>query len=102
MTFEQWVAFLKNQYPTISVDEGGQVRQLNPTEYQARIEQWAQASLELDQATELAGREQDRREQAKALYTKLKNGNATAAETQRVVAWLLRNEVRELQEQDPA
>jgi hypothetical protein len=47
------------------------------------------------QAT-LAAAEQTRRDKAKAAYTRLKAGTATNAQVQEVVAWLLRQEIKEL------
>jgi hypothetical protein len=44
-----------------------------------------------------AAAETTRREQAKALYLALKAGTATSRQVQGVVAWLLRQEIRELE-----
>jgi hypothetical protein len=88
----------------ILVQVGGQKKTLAPGSpaYEARIEEMADAIFAQQQAGEVASREDAQRQQAKVAYSALKAGTATAAQTQRVVAWLLRQQMTELQSEFPA
>src|SRR4051812_8923541 len=88
----------------ILVQVAGQKKTLAPgsPEYEARIEEMADATLAQQQASEMAGREDAQRQQMKNAYGALKAGTATPVQTQRVVAWLLRQQMTELQTEFPA
>lgn len=105
MTREQIEDQLRSELADgILVQVGGKKKTLDPgsPEYEARIEEMADVLFAQQQASEIAGREDAQRQQARVAYGALKAGTATAAQTQRVVAWLLRQQVTDLQNEFPA
>lgn len=67
-----------------------------PEQYEARLAEMVAAEVERQQTTADADAEATRREQIKTLYAALKAGTATSRQVQTVVAWLLRQQIREL------
>lgn len=87
---------LRQQYPTLQLNEGGGQRNLTATEYDAKIAEWAKNQLASEAQGVIDTTEKAERDKMKTRYAALKAGTATAAQVQEVVAWLLRQQVREI------
>jgi hypothetical protein len=97
MTFAEARAAWVGAHPfPQKVCEGSVCRDTTQDEYAAMADDRARMWLERVNAEALAAEEDARREKAKAAYTRLKAGTATNAQVQEVVAWLLRQEIKEL------
>jgi hypothetical protein len=69
---------------------------MTPTEYDACLANAIASALAHQEAAALQSQEEARKEQIKLLYAALKAGTATNRQTQSVVAWLLREQARDL------
>lgn len=97
MTPAQIEAALRAQFPNgIPVSIDGKRVMLTGSAYEARIAEMKAAEIARQAAEADDAAEATRRDQAKALYTALKAGTATTKQTQAAVAWLLRQQIREL------
>jgi hypothetical protein len=98
MTIEERV---RAEHPFFVVTEGTASFTVSPEEfpewYEEMIAERVAWATEAEAQATIEAAEQTRREKAKAAYTRLKAGTATSAQVQEVVAWLLRQEVRELE-----
>jgi len=105
MTRAEIEAQLRSDYADgIPVQVGDQTKTFPPGSpgYEHRIAEMTDALVAVEAAVVVEAAEEAQRALAKTAYSALKAGTATAAQTQRVVAWLLREQVRELQEEFPA
>lgn len=97
MTPAQIEAALRAQFPVgIPVSVDGERVTLTGPAYEARLAEMVAAEVARQDAEAEAASEDTRREQAKALYDALKAGTATTRQAQSAVAWLLRQQIREL------
>jgi hypothetical protein len=97
MTLVEAVAAWKsaNSFPQ-KVCEDDKCRPTTQAEYNAMAADRGRMWLERVTAEEAESAEKTRQDQAKAAYDAIKAGTATAAQTQKVVAFLLRERFREL------
>jgi hypothetical protein len=93
-------ARIRAENPTFTINENAQHITVSPEEfpewYEELIAERVLWATEAEAQAVLDAAEATRREKAKAAYTRLKAGTATNAQVQEVVAWLLRQEIREL------
>jgi len=88
----------------IVVSVNGKAKTIPPgtAEYDQRIAEMADAMFAQQAVNQIATREAAQRDLAKTAYAALNAGTATNAQVQKVVAWLLRQQVMELQSEFPA
>jgi hypothetical protein len=95
-TPEQIEARLRLEYPIITVVEGNTTRPLSPEEYEVTLAEWVSAEQARQERESISAVASTQREQIKQLYTALQEGTATNLQVQKTVAWLLKQEIREL------
>lgn len=97
MTPAQIEAALRAQFPVgIPVSVDGERVMLTGPAYETRLAEMVAEEVKRQDAEAEATAEDTRREQVKALYVALKAGTATPRQVQTAVAWLLRQQIREL------
>jgi hypothetical protein len=97
MTPEEIEAQMRADYPTLSRRTREGVVVLTEEEYDARIAEMVTAEVAWQAREAERALEQTARDKARAAYARLKAGTATNAQVQEVVAWLLRQQIRDLE-----
>src|SRR5215213_8385277 len=93
MTRDEITIRLRAQFPAgLPVCVNGENRLLTGDAYKTRLMEMVAAEMAAQQSLSDAAADQTQRDQAKVLYAALKDGTATSVQTQRVVAWLLRQQ----------
>jgi ribosome-binding ATPase YchF (GTP1/OBG family) len=104
MTRAQIEAQLRSELADgIVVSVNGKIKTILPgsPEYEQRIAEMTEALFAKQMTDAAAAREEQLTQTAKAAYAALNAGTATAAQTQKVVAWLLRQQVTDLKTEFP-